>query len=698
MGVTPLLSLLILMIELSRSDPGLGQLYPTSATAGLDMDNSIIGYDCNPNSLNYTRINLESVQDCDIKRKVVRSATEAIQLVQRVDEITVNAFICRVRITRHVMHCGAHGYTSMVTGGLVTYVYDLGRERCLKAISTGELCLFCYNGSDKPLRLSGLQKKTTRRQPHNFAGWTDEYGWCGGAYYSDPIGSWHGVVVQGFVEIFLDETQVKASTTTNDIHLPSGLRCDLSKEGCTDDDIGEIYWKALSEDTCKPNGHLVLYEGMANVTYTDTKSDFTKSIISVYTDDTLFSLRILKPYSICGLEAFTTEHPKLVIIRKSSTGFWLTRSKQQTSNYDLFTYMNSKFVFVERNMQLNLEELYFQLQQQSCSLDKSQLNLLLALAYTDPLEFAYIKGGGPGYTATRVGEIMYLTKCTPVVVQYRKTEKCYHELPILFRNQTGFLSPKSRLIQKHGQEVTCNSIFPPVYRLLGRWYRVHKGDISEVTSPETLKPQSGLTWNYYSPSALARSGIYSQDELDRLKEHIMNGPEREAIASILTRGYTGSNPDHQGGSLANLLDENEVEKFGERIWSRIWGSFMSFGAAMSGLVGLFMTLRILKWIIDTIIHGRALYELYGFSVALVGAIWDSLTMFLIHRRTPKTPRAPGPNACADGQESVPLQSISITDQSEDVQVMKPQPTCPDIPTSHPQIYPSLTSSFSNTPN
>lgn len=43
--------------------------------------------------------------------------------------------------------------------------------------------------------------------------------------------------------------------------------------------------------------------------------------------------------------------------------------------------------------------------------------------------------------------------------------------------------------------------------------------------------------------------------------------------------------------------------------------------------------RIVKFIIDTIMHGRILYDIYGLGWQLVAAFWDSFTNFLSHKNT-----------------------------------------------------------------
>ncbi|KYQ55396.1 hypothetical protein ALC60_05684 [Trachymyrmex zeteki] len=60
--------------------------------------------------------------------------------------------------------------------------------------------------------------------------------------------------------------------------------------------------------------------------------------------------------------------------------------------------------------------------------------------------------------------------------------------------------------------------------------------------------------------------------------------------------------------------------------------------------------RLIKLLLDTFIHGYALHSVYGWSVYLVGAIWDSLTQLLLHLgrdRPKKTNNVSEPDAPKD---------------------------------------------------
>ena len=60
------------------------------------------------------------------------------------------------------------------------------------------------------------------------------------------------------------------------------------------------------------------------------------------------------------------------------------------------------------------------------------------------------------------------------------------------------------------------------------------------------------------------------------------------------------------------------------------GNILSLGNASAGLIGVYFCIRTFKLIIDTLIHGYALHTIYGWSIHLIGAFWDSVTNLLLH--------------------------------------------------------------------
>ena len=61
---------------------------------------------------------------------------------------------------------------------------------------------------------------------------------------------------------------------------------------------------------------------------------------------------------------------------------------------------------------------------------------------------------------------------------------------------------------------------------------------------------------------------------------------------------------------------------------------------MKMAISILMIFRLIKFILDTMIHGYVLYSLYGWSVHILGALWNSLTHLLLHLGRDYEPEKP----------------------------------------------------------
>lgn len=111
----------------------------------------------------------------------------------------------------------------------------------------------------------------------------------------------------------------------------------------------------------------------------------------------------------------------------------------------------------------------------------------------------------------------------------------------------------------------------------------------------------------------------------------MYGEERKAVTNILGRSFLGRGPDTQGRVYANFLTKERLEKIGKKFWTKLWDRFSTFGTLSAGVIGVISLIQLVKWILDSILQFKALKDIYGWSFTLLAAVWNSLTMFLIHR-------------------------------------------------------------------
>ena len=60
------------------------------------------------------------------------------------------------------------------------------------------------------------------------------------------------------------------------------------------------------------------------------------------------------------------------------------------------------------------------------------------------------------------------------------------------------------------------------------WYKLLPNPVESI-APTITKPLTKATWKYTNRSSLATSGIYSQSDLDKLRDHIMFPAEKPMI-------------------------------------------------------------------------------------------------------------------------------------------------------------------------
>jgi len=302
--------------------------------------------------------------------------------------------------------------------------------------------------------------------------------------------------------------------------------------------------------------------------------------------------------------------------------------------------------------------------EQKCALEKEILQNALSLASFAPDEMAHRIMKAPGYTAVMAGEALHLVKCLAVECRVRPTDTCYNKIPVTYKNQSLFMLPRTRILTKKGTPRDCNELLPVMYNIQGSWYRLMPRP-QETAAPSIIQPLTKPTWKYVSPSSLATSGIYTNEDLDRLRDHIMFPMEKPSMLNTIARGAMGREIPAGSVSMLNLLDEKSLDQIAENAGQRLWKGFITFGSASAGVIGIFIIIRLIKLVVDTIIHGYALHSIYGWSLHLLGAVWTLVTNLLLYigapnqrtdsknRRPTKTPPKPIPRNLPSDRGTTP---------------------------------------------
>jgi hypothetical protein len=298
-------------------------------------------------------------------------------------------------------------------------------------------------------------------------------------------------------------------------------------------------------------------------------------------------------------------------------------------NTDLMAYVNTKFVYIENFLKRTMTSLYSDLLKKQCELERTQLQQKLSLASFSLDEFAYSMGEGPGYTAIKAGEAIYLLKCRPVNVYYAKQTACYNELPVSYNNKTYFMAPKTNILQSYGSQIDCNEFLPAAFRLDSEWYGIAPS-IREIKKPQVLTPSTSWTWSYKSPETLMLAGIYSHDTMEALQKHILLPQEIQAAQKNIARQSMGYAYVDQGLRLQSLVDEDTIGKIIENRLQKMWGWFTTFGTVASGLLGIYFFWNIVVVTITTGLNVSILYQTFGWSIKLIAGFFSGITHYIMH--------------------------------------------------------------------
>lgn len=355
-----------------------------------------------------------------------------------------------------------HSHISVVHNGRADYVREVSYiAQCLGLFHEGTFAVGAEN------RLQGIRPNQTTTHSITLSRRINNDGSCKGIQYSDPYGTWDDVVVQGIVKITLKSSYVPVQLHSGKIILKSGTICNLKEGFCIDSEDEYTFWKPIPISSCDFHQYNVLYQGLA-IKIQENNNINSAVVYSLTTQDITFALTKTKEQPLCEYTLSQTEHPKLFILETKSDAIPHSGSIPM-DNLDIFAYMNSKFVYVEKHIRHQMISLYHNVMQQKCELERQVITNALSFAALQPDEFAYRLMKGPGYMAVTAGEAIYVIKCIPVEVTVRKTTECYAELPITLRNSTLFLTPKSRILTKFGNQRDCSFELPTLYRIEDTW-------------------------------------------------------------------------------------------------------------------------------------------------------------------------------------------------------------------------------------
>lgn len=587
---------------------------------------SFYAYDCTHDKINVTHVSLSNIKSCTIPDKDIKEESLEVQVLQLSDVKLVKVYQCKVNVIRSINICGGMiSYVKAVEGGLSQYLEKIGRDQCL------DMHRYKSFGVSRDLIIKDLILNGTTYSTTVTTGALTRDGYCKGGVVNHNGNQYNDAIVQAAYTITLNDYYTEALIEDDVIELRSKKSCSYKQGECLDTDHGYSFWNPVEGKNCFTDSYTVLYEGPATKTF--LISDASNPVYTIKTEDVLISLTSIRPTSVCGLPAFQSEHPKLLITPKLGSTFAFKKRKLTKGNFDIFTYANTKFVYLERHIQTQMKEMYKEIVNDRCIKNREILFTQAAIGINHPDEFARIYMKVEGYTAIVAGEGIHIIQCQPVEVQVRNSNLCYNELPVMYQNKSMFMTPYNRILKSVGTERICTSQLPSAWNINGKYYTLSP-TLVESKPPIEMDPREMGNWEYKSPGDLMKGGLIDYSDLEQMNKAIMFNFDKQSVSDgIVYRSTSGGSSNVV--NLSPFLDKQEIENIASNVLSKTFWWIQIFGEYSAALIGFYFIFRLIKSFLDAIFHGMILYDLWGFSWRLVTGFWDALSMYIAHIGTMK---------------------------------------------------------------
>lgn len=589
---------------------------------------SFTAYDCKGPRDGLLSYSLIDVGECKKFPPTTNEVKTEIQLIQVTNYKKLSVIACRINIMRTISGCGMASHTYNVKNAMADYVIDVNQKDCELMVNKGYYLL------NNNIHINNIPVNTTITKSVILTGSVDSDGKCSGSTHLDQFGSWENVVVQAIVSL---KTSVYDATVNNNLNLlqtKSGYTCRLSDNTCYDDTDGNTYWSTPIVDPCKKDKYNLLHKGTAikSIPTNENNSTLMMPLYTVSSSEVSYALLTTHTLNICGYKIKATEHPSLFIVDlQENSEKYLDNKNLNSQSLDPSIYFNSKLVYLEKHLRSQITNLYDTIRFEKCMLEQNILTQGQILASISPDEFALSYLKKTGYMAYISGEVIYFFQCVKLNVIVAHVDKCYSELPINVSGTIKYMRPRTRIIKDYGTEIDCNIITPPQYKIDDNWISLNPLP-NVVKEPLIMSPDNIKRWKYNDLTNLARSGIYTEEQLESIRETYLFPINKISVQDNMVQRALGKNLNSMSFNYDKLITPDTIRKYTTNLFNWSWRWLNNFGTFIASIIGIITIMQMIKYMLNVIFHLFTLYSLYGLSYKLCAALLSSLTTLFVTKK------------------------------------------------------------------
>ena len=598
-----------------------------------DFHDKLTGFDCTDYGSDQTVVSLLNTENCKLNEANITYSIVDVQIVQAQVYDKRSYRQCYVSYNVAINRCGRWGgrNTHMKS---YSYILEMTQATCEE--------MHRYKiYEDKSINHLKIQIKDNVGYYNNIVkGSLEKNGDCDGSTFVDHHGEkFERVYVRYEIRITTTTGYADLNLETQNMILENGIKCNYMDGNCFDVTNGYTFWNiGIPSDYCDSKKPLFLiYRGPVNKTVEYGDDNSTKISYFNYDQDRLFFIDAQKKTRICGFDAFVSQHPNIFITEvMEHHGKFKRDTNFNIKNIDTLILHGMQLSMMYNDIATQMSRLYNHIQFQKCLSDSKIIAATLAIAQIDPNSLGLSIFGKPGFFTKISGEVAYILKCKPHEVSFRKTPNCYNEIPIMHNEKPKFLAPRSRLIVEVGTEISCDDFFQPIFSYNDLWFKRFNGRFEETKTPTTIKIETFKKWSFKPLEGISHRGLYSKEDMENYKKSVNEPLNFHAIERHFMHQVQATNDNGRPSfSISNLIDEKEYEKifkfdeWSKHFFSSVYGKFIALGNIFSALMAIFCIFGVIKFFLNWLINGYALYRVFGFTWRILFGFWDAIVQIFI---------------------------------------------------------------------